>query len=93
MLSTRIFLCSCRFRWCTPPQPLFDEVASSRRPRCVSGCSRRSVFTASDQKYTYEVRKATINRQRILCEPCWKESNHISVELAHLNRTWKGPGH
>ena len=53
-------------------------------------CKRDAVFSASDQKYTYEVRKANINQQRILCEPCWKESNRISEALAQCDEQWAG---
>ena len=33
--------------------------------RCRAAC----VFTAQDQKYTYEVRKASIDQRRFLCGP------------------------
>jgi hypothetical protein len=51
-------------------------------------CQSEAVFSASDQKYTFEVRKANISQQRILCEPCWKESHRVSVELAHYDEQW-----
>src|SRR5262245_59139001 len=53
-------------------------------------CKRDAVFSASDQKFTYEVRKANINQRRILCGPCWKESKRISVKLAQCDEQWAG---
>jgi hypothetical protein len=53
-------------------------------------CKREAVFSASDQKYTYEVRKANINQRRVLCEPCWNESNRVAGELAQCDEQWAG---
>ena len=48
------------------------------------------MFTAEDQKYTYETRKAHIDQQRILCQPCWRESLEIAANLeAHASK-WAG---
>lgn len=44
-------------------------------------CRERALFTAADQKYTYEVNKAHIDQKRILCEGCWKRLNAITAEL------------
>jgi hypothetical protein len=54
---------------------------TSRRYTCWH-CRADAVFTAADQKYTYEVKKAPIDQQRILCESCWKRLNAIDDELA-----------
>jgi hypothetical protein len=51
-------------------------------------CRADSVFTAADQKYTYEVRKADINQQRLLCQTCWRRSNEIAGELESCTRSW-----
>jgi Probable zinc-ribbon domain len=51
-------------------------------------CRTSSVFSAADQQYTYEVKKAPIDQKRILCEPCWKRSNAISSELAKCEHAW-----
>jgi hypothetical protein len=51
-------------------------------------CRTSAVFTAEDQRYTYEVKKANINQQRILCEQCWKRSNAISKELVECEGSW-----
>lgn len=51
-------------------------------------CRASAVFSAEDQRYTYEVKKAPIDQKRILCETCWRRSNDISDELAKLERAW-----
>ena len=51
-------------------------------------CRVSAVFTAADQQYTYEVKKAPIDQKRVLCESCWVRSNAISVELTECERMW-----
>jgi hypothetical protein len=51
-------------------------------------CRADAVFTALDQKYTYEVKKAPIDQQRILCETCWGRSIAIIRELAACSEAW-----
>jgi hypothetical protein len=51
-------------------------------------CQVDAVFSAADQKYTYEVKKADINQQRRLCEPCWRHSIEIARELEACVRLW-----
>jgi Probable zinc-ribbon domain len=51
-------------------------------------CRAAAVFSAVDQKYTYEVRKANIDQQRILCEACWQRSLAISSELDTCQSAW-----
>ena len=55
---------------------------------CCWRCQKKSVFTAADQKYTYEVRKAYFWQQRILCEECWKEKNNIIFETKRYENQW-----
>ena len=51
-------------------------------------CRKEAVFTAEDQKYTYEVRKAYIDQNRILCPDCWKESLKIASDIEECERKW-----
>jgi len=51
-------------------------------------CRASAVFTAEEQRYTYEVKKANINQQRLLCEQCWKQSNAISKAMAECESQW-----
>ena len=60
---------------------------TSFRYRCWR-CRESSVFTAADQQYTYEVKKADINQQRALCEACWRRSNAIAAELTRCEKSW-----
>jgi hypothetical protein len=46
------------------------------------------VFTAQDQKYTFEVKKASIDQRRILCSNCWLESHRIRNELQDYEERW-----
>lgn len=50
------------------------------------GCS--AVFTAIDQKHTYEVKKANINQQRTLCSACWSERLKVEAELKVHEQQW-----
>ncbi|WP_369820779.1 zinc-ribbon domain containing protein [Rhizobacter sp. Root1221] len=51
-------------------------------------CRASSIFTAADQQYTYEGKKADINQQRALCETCWKRCNAIAAELLRCEASW-----
>ena len=45
----------------------FTSKYEDREYKCWS-CGKLATFTAEDQKYTYEVRKASIDQRRVLCE-------------------------
>ena len=51
-------------------------------------CNADAVFTAQDQKYTFEVKKAPIDQRRLLCEDCWRESLAVARELENFERRW-----
>ncbi|WP_084183255.1 zinc-ribbon domain containing protein [Nevskia soli] len=51
-------------------------------------CKAPSVFTAEDQKYTFEVKKASVDQRRILCGACWSESNKIRALLENCESEW-----
>ncbi|MES2937228.1 MAG: zinc-ribbon domain containing protein [Pseudomonadota bacterium] len=51
-------------------------------------CKAGAVFTAQEQKFTFEVKKAPIDQRRILCEDCWQQSNQIVRELSENERRW-----
>jgi hypothetical protein len=55
--------------------------------RCYH-CRETCVFTADDQKYTYEVKKAPIDQARNLCEPCWRVSHTIAAGIALCQQQW-----
>jgi hypothetical protein len=51
-------------------------------------CKADRVFTAQDQKHTFEVKKASIDQRRILCEACWSESHRIRAAIAEYDARW-----
>jgi hypothetical protein len=51
-------------------------------------CEKPSVFTAVEQKYTYEVKKAYIDQKRILCSECWEQSNEIAAGIKACEEKW-----
>jgi hypothetical protein len=52
-------------------------------------CQAEAVFTAQDQKYTFEVLKAPIDQRRTLCEDCWRESLTIDQDLKKFEVHWR----
>ena len=66
----------------------FIREYKDRRYQCWQ-CRAEAVFTAADQRYTYEVKKAPIDQQRILCEACWRRSITIKAELSACGDTWE----
>jgi len=52
--------------------------------RCGAAC----VFTAEDQKYTFEVKKASIDQRRKFCAECWSESHQLKARLADFESRW-----
>lgn len=64
------------------PQPYLDKAYLCLR------CSAPDVFTAEDQKHTFEVRKANISQQRSLCVTCHREWFHLDREVREYRRQW-----
>lgn len=51
-------------------------------------CKISAVFSAEDQRYTYEVRKAPIDQRRILCTECWRQLLELDRDIAICNQQW-----
>ena len=51
-------------------------------------CEAAAIFSAADQRYTYEDKKAPIDQKRVLCEPCWRESLRIKAQLTEIETQW-----
>lgn len=51
-------------------------------------CKADCVFTAQDQQYTFEVKKASIDQRRNLCATCWTESHRIRAALRDCETQW-----
>ena len=60
----------------------------SDKPYTCWRCGAACVFTAQDQKYTYEVKKASINQRRIHCSACWSESHQLRAAMVHNETRW-----
>jgi hypothetical protein len=53
-------------------------------------CRAACVFTADDQKLHYEVKKAPINQQRVLCQACWTASHGFAAAIGACQAQWAG---
>lgn len=51
-------------------------------------CKEPAVFSAADQKHTFEVKKASIDQRRTLCGDCWKELLRIERNLRICEEQW-----
>ena len=51
-------------------------------------CGRPGVFTAEQQKYTYEVKKALVYQEHVLCERCFKERNRLAAAAKVFLESW-----
>ena len=51
-------------------------------------CGQASVFTAEQQKYAYEVKKALIYQERVLCESCFGERKRLEVASNDFLASW-----
>jgi hypothetical protein len=51
-------------------------------------CKAKSVFSAQDQKYTFEEKKAPIDQRRLLCQACWEESHRIAARIEDFDIRW-----
>jgi hypothetical protein len=57
-------------------------------PYVCRRCGRDCVFTAQDQKYTFEIKKARIDQRRLLCAECWSESHRVRAALTERESRW-----
>lgn len=64
------------------PRPYLD------RAYCCWRCGAPDVFTAAEQKHTFEVRKANINQARKLCRACHRAWVGLEQEAAACRRRW-----
>ena len=51
-------------------------------------CGKPSVFTAEQQKYTYEVKKALIYQEHVLCESCFNERTRLEAASNAFLELW-----
>ena len=68
---------------------LFDFVREyTDKPFDCWRCGAACVFSAEDQKYTFEVKKASIDQRRKFCAACWSESHRLKARLADFEARW-----
>jgi hypothetical protein len=65
-----------------PPRPYRDKAYLCWR------CKAPDVFTAAEQKHTYEVQKANISQQRVLCRECHREWVALERQVGECRRRW-----
>jgi len=58
------------------------------KPFGCRACGRQGVFTAEQQKYTYEVKKAFTWEQHVLCPTCFQKCCELSAESSALVAAW-----
>ncbi len=51
-------------------------------------CGKDALFSAAEQKIVYEVKKAHIGVQRVLCEACWRDSHVVTQKIADCEARW-----
>lgn len=68
------------------PQPYRDKAYQCWR------CRAPDVFTAAEQKHTFEVQKANISQQRVLCRACHRERVGLERAADESRRRWATEG-
>ena len=51
-------------------------------------CGKPDVFTAEDQKHSFEVKKNYFWQRRLLCQSCWQQAIVIKKELQSCQKRW-----
>ena len=51
-------------------------------------CKRKALFSAADQKYTFEVEKAPIDQRRTLCTECSRRLLEIDRDVKLCEQHW-----
>ncbi|NHZ41900.1 zinc-ribbon domain containing protein [Massilia aquatica] len=51
-------------------------------------CSKDALFSAAEQKIVYEVKKAHIGVQRVLCGACWRDGHVVEQKIADCEARW-----
>lgn len=67
-----------------PPRSYRDKAFTCWR------CNAPDVFTAAEQKHKFEVLKANISQQRVLCRACHLEWVGLEKEAGECRRRWAG---
>lgn len=65
------------------PIPYYEDIEY----QCLA-CLSPAVFTAQDQKYTFEVQKRYIWQRRFLCNTCYTTARALSKQHDDFSRQW-----
>jgi Probable zinc-ribbon domain len=79
-------------RWSEKSQGGLDYVFAPEnyedKPFACRACGQKAVFTAEQQKYTYEVKKAFTWEQHVLCAACFRQRNELLAEATVFAASW-----
>jgi hypothetical protein len=67
---------------------VFAEAFYEDKPFNCRACGMSSVFTAEQQKYTYEVKKEYTWVQHVLCPVCFERRNKLAAESTASLAVW-----
>ena len=51
-------------------------------------CRKNAIYTAEEQKQTYEVKKCYIEINRVLCLECYKKYNTLKKQIKEYESLW-----
>lgn len=68
-------------------EPGADNTYRDKAYRCRR-CERPDVFTATEQKHDYEVRKVNLSQSHSLCRDCFRVRVGLECEVLKCRRRW-----
>lgn len=51
-------------------------------------CGKAAIFSAEEQKYTYEVKKSPIDQRRVLCPVCFENFAKLKNSITSMQSQW-----
>ena len=51
-------------------------------------CGKVAIFSAEDQKHTYEVKKSPIDQRRVLCPVCFEKFAELKSSINSIQNQW-----
>jgi len=52
-------------------------------------CKKESIFSAEEQKRSYEIQKNYIDQQKIFCEKCYKNHKELKKQIHEYEKMWE----
>lgn len=79
-------------QWSEKSRSGLDYVFASEnyedKPFACRACGQKAVFTAEQQKYTYEIKKAFTWEHHVLCAACFRQRNDLVAEAKVFAASW-----